>query len=253
VKITKWAAVAALGVAGALALAGTAQADQDDATAACPASSFVAYEWPTGTPGPASSSTVTGDTVTLTKPAGSTGTSAEIGDWGITATTITVDYQLSDDASTGAGAVRLFAYHEAGADTSSVAPAAVSIAEGSSGTLELNFGGPQPVGTAGLTYDASNDSAGTVVFSNLRVDGEPASFVRSADCDPDPEPSADPTVEPTDPAGDPEETAAPGQGAGKELPKTSGVTLLPWLIAGGVGALLLGTGAFVATRRRLPQ
>lgn len=250
------AAAAALGIAASMALASAVHAQQsDDATPACPAQSWGALDWPGASPEPATNgSTVTGDTVTLVRVSPTGGTSAEVGDWGVNASTISVDYALDADAATTAGAVRLFVYLSPGADTATQAPDAVAIADGPSGTLTITLAEAARIGTAGLTYDASNASTGSVVFTNLVVDGEPAAFVRGAACDQaDEDPGEDPGDEqpgdeqPGD--GDGDEKPAPGAGGGQELPKT-GVPALA-LGAAGLAALVVG-GGLMLVRRRAP-
>src|SRR5690606_5087506 len=147
-----------------------------------PGSGWVLQQIATGDTGfsPATlSQIVDQDTVALTKPAGDTGTSIETTDLGLAVTagdTLTVQVSLVGPASTDAGAVRMFVYDHPGADTLTEAPQAVMAAAGS-GPLTLTVPFTGTIGTMGLVYDASNSSAGTVEFSNLRLNRTPIWFI----------------------------------------------------------------------------
>lgn len=210
--------------------------------------------YPDCTWSPAASSAVTGPgTVELTKPAGHLGTSAETADLGLTAeadTVLSVDYSLDPDASTAAGAVRLFWYDHPDGDTITEAPTAQAVADADSGTLELAVPAGLTIGTVGLTYDASNDSAGTVTFTALALGELPVLFEQLPAASPSPGPTetAGPTpTEQPSAAPSPTETEQPGEG----LPVTSGPTLLPALgIAGGALLGLGGALAWLGRRKR---
>lgn len=207
---------------------------------------------------PAAASTILdATTVELTKPDGTTGTSIETTDLGLdvaAGTEVSVSYELEGGATVDAGAIRLFWYDHPDGDTLLEAPTAFVAADGS-GTLSLTIGADATIGTLGLTYDASNISAGTVRFSNLTVGYTTVLFLEpvppcewdaelAADDDkcvePEPTPTASPTTEP-----------AAGQGGSDDesgLPVTGVQTGL--LAAGGVAAAGLGTGLLLALRRR---
>lgn len=184
-------------------------------------------------------------TLHLIKPTGQTGTSAETTNLGIEGDTVTVDVIFNEESGAlpDAGAVRLFAYDHADGDTLTEAPQQVAVATGD-GQLTLDtsaFAGP--IGTLGMTYDASNDSAGDVIFKNLQVDGETVSFRLHAEPDPTQEPTSEPTVEPTEtqePIAVP--TAVP---AGLDKPQR-GDPIWPWLV--GIGTIL-AAGAALAFNR----
>lgn len=254
-RITRWAAGAALGVAaGALALAVPASAQDGH----FPAGGWQVRDiglgetdWRAGT---AASSSISSSTVELTKPAGDVGTSAETPDVGLEVAagdTISVAYELVDGATPDAGAVRLFWYSSPDADTLGAAPTGSAIADATSGTLSITVADAAKVGTLGLVYDASNAATGTARFTNLEVAGTPILFAAP---DPDPSPSAtpgpDPTGKPT-PGPAPSDPAAPGQGGGDDkpgLPVTGAPAAL--IAAGGAGLLVLGGGVYLLARRR---
>lgn len=158
---------------------------------------------------------------------------------------ITVTYQLADGAKPDAGAVRLFYYDHAGAETLTDAPTGQALADGQSGTLTIE--GVTKVGTLGLVYDASNDSAGTVTFTDLKVGGEPVSFTDAA-CKPSPSPSSSPTPSKTPVAGGAPATTAPASNAGPTLPVTG--TPVKTFAAAAAGGVLLGAVALLVSRRR---
>lgn len=242
-QITRWAGAAVCGAALALATATPGYA-QDE-----PAGHFPDAGWQVRQIGPdavwvdAELSMVTGPTaVELTKPAGDTGTSIETTDLGLPVAagdTITVAYEMTDGALPDAGAVRLFWYDTADADTMTEAPTAFVAADAMSGTLSLVIGADAQVGTFGLTYDASNVSAGTVRFTGLMV-GDTAVLFQAP---PEPEPTGEPTAQPTEPP-------AGGGGEKPGLPVTG--ASLPLLVLGGAGLAGAGGLALWAARRRRP-
>lgn len=282
-RITRWAAVAALGVAiGAVGLAGPAQAQDGhfpDAGWQVRDIALGSSAWSDAGFSEISDAT----TAHLTKPDGTTGTSIETTNLGLevkAGDSITVDYLLSQDADTAAGAIRMFYYDTPDADTLTVAPTATVAADGS-GTLSLEALADGTIGTFGLTYDASNASVGTVTFLNLMVGDTPILFVAAA---PDPDPTDPPAddlncddfatqeeaqaeleKDPSDPHGldadndgiaceanGDDDDPAPGQGGGDDdkggLPVTGSSTLL--IGAGGAGLLALGGGAYLLARKR---
>lgn len=110
------------------------------------------------------------------------GTSIETPDLGLdvsTGDTISVDYELVDGASAAAGAIRLFIYDHASADTDCTPPAQfVAAPDGpTSGTLSITVDFDGTIGTAGMVYDSSNSGVGgSVRFTNLTVGGTPVRF-----------------------------------------------------------------------------
>lgn len=254
-------AVAALMVGGASALilgVGPAQAQDEHYPAAGWQVRQIGLgetQWSTA----AASTIVDATTVDLTKPDGSTGTSIETADLGLAvtaATEISVGYELLDGATVDAGAVRLFYYDTAGADTLGAAPTGFVAADGS-GTLSLTVAADATIGTLGLVYDASNASAGTVRFSNLTVGYTTVLFVEPPEpCEWDEQLTGDdekcqPPASPTpDPSSSP--TVAPppsGQGgSGEQLPVTG--SSLPLLMGGGAVLAGLGAGALLLARSR---
>lgn len=253
--LRRLAAVAAMGLAGAaVTLAAPAHADEGH----FPAGGWTLYDttiggdvdWADCDPGPtrtdASKSTIIDPTtVDLTAPTDAPapphyGTSIETGSLGLGGDTVTVDYELSGDASFAAGAVRLFIYSTNDADTDCTAPDALASADAMSGTLTVSVPGGV-IGTLGLVYDSSNGgTGGTVRFSNLRVDDTLVLFQKPAEPEPEPEP------EPTDGQG-----GADGDDDKKsDLPATSGLTSLPVLLGAGGLLVLVGGGAVLLGRRR---
>lgn len=249
-RITRLAAAAVIGMAvGLLLAASPARADDGH----YPAAGWLLRDiglgetdWRPG--GAAESTIVTATTVELSKPDGATGTSVETTDLGLAVTAgtvISVDYEVVDGVDVfAAGAVRLFYYASADADTLAMAPTAVAVADGS-GTLSLAVLADGTVGTLGLTYDASNASAGTVRFSNLMVGDREVLFVRPAPEPTEPSPSPDP--EP----GQPEPAATPVAAGGNELPTTGSGWVLPAVGVGGA-ALVAGLALVAALRRKTP-
>jgi LPXTG-motif cell wall-anchored protein len=183
------------------------------------------------------------DEVTLVKPAGDTGTSLEntnlalpvdVGD------ILKVEYDMSDTANAGAGAVRMFVYDTANADTNIDGPSFAGVTgngpdtsvswfivpdTSTTGTATLTFTQAGTIGSFGLTYDASNATAGSVTFSNLRIgalgeDDTPISFC----------------AKPRPPAG------------GGSLANTG--TSLTTVIAVAAALIVVGIGAVLVARRR---
>ena len=109
------------------------------------------------------------------------GTSIETDNLGIEVKSgdkVTVAYEL-DEASAAAGAVRMFIYGKANANTQTEAPAqSVAAPDGpDAGTLTITVDFTGTIGTAGLVYDSSNGGVkGTVTFRNLTVAGEKVQF-----------------------------------------------------------------------------
>jgi hypothetical protein len=196
---------------------------------------------------PASLSTVTCDQVTLIKPDtpdepvvypptgnGDIGTSYENTDLNLPVNNgyqLLVDYTLSNTANAGAGAVRMFVYDTAGADTLNTAPSFPGIVgvstviapESTPGTLSLNFTTGATIRTFGLTYDASNDTEATATFTNLRLEyfnNDNKVTVPISFCEPEAE----------------------------EMPAT-GDSLTPILLS-AAGLLVIGTVTVVITTRR---
>ena len=117
--------------------------------------------------------------VKLTKASADQFASLEAADLGVVVhegDTVTVDYALMSGADFAAGAVRLFVYDKANADTMTEAPKAFVAAESTSGTLSIEVGFNGVLGTAGLVYDSSNASVGTVSFSDMKVEGKAVDF-----------------------------------------------------------------------------
>jgi LPXTG-motif cell wall-anchored protein len=172
----------------AASIAGLALVLAPATLAAATAEPFVAYDTDAGGGQSASAhSTVAADAVTLTwaaeEDASEAGTSAETSDLGVEVTagdTISVDYALLDGASAAAGAVRLFAYYDVGADTWSTAPdeVAAAPADVAAGTLSITAGQDGTLGTVGVVYDTSNGGVeGSVTFTALTVAGESVPFL----------------------------------------------------------------------------
>ncbi|MGH3679759.1 MAG: ComEA family DNA-binding protein [Natronosporangium sp.] len=194
-KITRWAAVAALGVAaGAVALAGPAQAQDGH----FPDAGWQVRDFNVGWVPAAESAIVNATTVELTKPAGDIGTSMETTNLGLPVMAgdeISVTVEKLGGATADAGAVRLFYYDHPDADTNGAAPTAFAADDGSGG-ISVTVAADGTVGTLGMTYDASNASAGTVQFSDLTVGETLVLFHAPSDPDPDPTKPADPPAGP---------------------------------------------------------
>lgn len=208
--------------------------------------------WVWGDPA-AGSKVVTANKVVLTKPATAlAGTEFKTDALDIdlsAATTISVDYQLSTEASAASGAVRLFYYHATNADTMNDAPDGfVAAAAGDGGTLTLSATGK--VGTVGLVYDGSNDAGGSVTFTGLKVGSIAVKFAAHDKCEqpaPTPTATAVPTATATaDPT--PTATAPPAAGSGGGLPITGAP--VAGVVAAAVLLLAAGVGLFLVARRR---
>lgn len=91
---------------------------------------------------------------------------------------VTVNYAVSADAKTTAGAVRMFGYKAANADTLNDGPDFKDIATANSGVLKFTLPAGATLGTLGLVYDASNDGKGAVTFTNLKVGKALVQFTR---------------------------------------------------------------------------
>lgn len=114
-----------------------------------------------------------------------------------------VDYATAGNATTAAGAIRLFGYKVKNANTLTDAPDWKAVAESESGHLVLTIPAGQKLGTLGMVYDASNTSNGSVTFSDLKIGTRPVQFTA---CE---EPTPTPTPKPT-------QTATPGPGGTDE-------------------------------------
>lgn len=172
-------AIVALALVAAFSVAGLASAQP---AGHYPDAGWEIRDW-NPTPGPAADSTVVDPTtVKLTKPAAEIGTSAETSNLGLeleAGQSITVEYDATDDASPENGAIRMFWYSAPNGDTGSDGDAptgGVAIATAHSGTLTLLIEADTTVGTMGLTYDASNNSHGSVTFTNLTAGNTPIVF-----------------------------------------------------------------------------
>lgn len=203
-------------------------------------------------------------TVDLTKPAGDIGTSIETTNLGIdveAGDVITVHYELKDGATVDTGAIRMFYCDHPDGDTIHVGPTASVTADGS-GTLQLQVLADGTIGTFGLTYDASNVSAGTVTFSSLKINEELVRFIEPVQSSPTPSPSPTVTESPT-PSVSPTPSASPTPGetpsptasssevegeGGEQLPVTG--ASLPYVVGAGAALLGLGTGVVLLTRKR---
>lgn len=213
--------------------------------------------YPTIERSPAELSTASCDEVVLTKPDvpkedtpiygpsadGDIGTSYENGNLALTVEagdSLTVDYELSHVDNAATTAVRMFAYGVVDANTLNVAPtfgpAIADPVDGLTGTLSIDFAADDIVGTFGLTYDASNDTEGTVTFTNLRLVKADDSEVSLALC-PKPEPEPSPTTTTA--------TTAP------TLANT-GATLTTVVVTGSV-LVAAGIVVLVVSRRRREQ
>lgn len=229
-----------------------------------PATTWVVSDWTGATAVPASKSKpIDATTVALTKPSGAVGTSIETGNLGLAGGTVTVHYTLSGGAATAAGAIRMFAYDNADAETATEAPDKVDIAQGTAagGTLTFDIAGT--VGTFGLTYDASNDSAGTVTFTHLMVGETEVLFKKPVAPSPSASTSASPSASPsTTSAPSPSATTttqapattapAPSQSTSAAgLPVTGDSGAKTGLVVGAILVLVGGAAIAVARRRRV--
>jgi hypothetical protein len=170
--------------------------------------------------------------------------------------TVTVKVDIGSEATADSGAVRMFGYSNAGANTLLDPPTYTTAATGD-GNLTFDVPAGSHLRVLGFTYDASNPSKGEVSFSFLKIGKQLVSF---KGC---PEPTATPTATPTanpttnPPTAEPtdEPTGAPGAGDKPTLPKTGFNAGDAAKLGGGV--LLVGAvfAAWVTwyNRRRRPS
>lgn len=170
---------------------------------------------------------------------------------------ISVEYELNGGASHAAGAIRLFYYEAANADTIATTPTAFVAADSESGTLTIS--GVTKVGTLGMTYDGSNTAGGHVIFKNLKVGPHKMAFKDvCVEETPSPSPSVSTSPSATASASPSASTstAAPAPSVSKSLVAGGGpslpVTGAPTYLVAGVGVLLVAAGvaALVLSRRR---
>jgi hypothetical protein len=184
-------------------------------------------------------------TVALTKPEGG-GTEFAAFDVGFESkkpVSITVDYELKGGADYAAGAVRMFYYEAAGADTLADVPTAAVAADAAEGTLTIPD--VTKIGTLGLVYDASNSAGGKVVFSNLRIGYKKVKFKGVCETkSPSPSPSSPTPSEST--SQPPTSTSSAPGGGGGALPVT-GAGVAGLSVA---GAVLVGAGVLFMTAGR---
>jgi hypothetical protein len=175
-------------------------------------------------------------------------------------TTVAVTYKLTDGAKSDAGAVRLFGYDSPGASTLTDAPSWQDTATGDSGQLVLNVPAGKTIAILGLVYDASNDSAGAVTFTDMTIGKRAVSFTtcpkpepsETATASPSPTGSASPTAtsEPTT-SSSPSPAGTVPAGNGPSLPVTG--PSMGALIGFGVFVVALGAVAVIASRRQRRQ
>lgn len=163
---------------------------------------------------------------------------------------VEVSYALSG-ASPAAGAIRLFAYDEADADTLATAPDAhvvVPADSGLTGTLTLEITWTGQIGTLGLVYDSSNSKAeGSVTFSNLAVAGTSVLFRELVTQTTAPSTTAPATTTPPATV-----TTSPSATVAPQLPVTGsgGMQRVALTGAGLLGMGLLAVGGSVILNRR---
>lgn len=110
-------------------------------------------------------------------------------------TEVRVQYQLKDGASWSAGAVRMFGYTDNSASTLTDPPTWQADAKGESGELKFQADGEaKTINILGLVFDGSNDSKGSVTFSQMFVGDRPVYF----EACPKPVPTDTKTTEPKD-------------------------------------------------------
>lgn len=197
---------------------------------------------------PAGAEVVSSSKVVLVKPTEGTMPGVEFAAYDLdveldSATAVSVSYELSDGASTAAGAVRMFGYAEQDADTLNDAPDWSDVAEADEGSLTFEVPAGT-IGTLGLVYDASNNSAGKVEFTELKIGGQPVSFTECVPPTTPPATTAPPTTAPATtapatvpPTVEPSATVPPVAG-GPSLPVT-GVSIWHFL---GAGLVLVALG-----------
>lgn len=234
--------LAVLGAAGVLVLSAAPPAQAVEPEPHYAAGKWQLRDWPgvypSITPTAATESEKSCDEVVLAKPAGDVGTSYENTNLDLPVQdgdVLKVDYVLSDLDVTAAGAVRLFAYKTADADTLFDGPTFGFVAAGDadvSGTLTLPLSPDGAIGTAGLTYDASNATTGYVTFSNLRLEtpGEEPVVMLISFC---PKPVETPTTTST-----------------AILPVTGDSFPVFTVVVVSVGLLIAGAGLLIGLRRR---
>jgi hypothetical protein len=177
---------------------------------------------------------------------------------------VSVDFETNGPAKPDAGAIRLFGYKTSDADTLHDGPDFQDMATSSSGKLKFTLPAGTKLGTLGVVFDASNDSKGSVTFSDMMVGEARVQFTTCV------EPTSTPTATPTTtkptttpptsrPATTPTATKTSSvavgggtQGGGT----TSGGQGLPvtgtpvGLLAGGAAVLLALGGALVYANRK---
>jgi LPXTG-motif cell wall-anchored protein len=253
-------AAAAVGAAAALAFAAPAQAT-DEPAGICPTWKVRSTIYPNPLQKAVEGSGILNATTAKLAKKDNIGTeiyTKDLGvDLGTTPTDITVEYELGADASYASGAVRLFYYDAADADTLLTAPTKFDHADANKGQLTIS-GVTGKIGTLGLVYDPSNSETAlsSVTFSNLKIGDRPVYFRKGKCPSPSASPSSPETKSPTPAApGKPSTTpttpaAVAGVGGGQSagsLPVTG--ASVP--VLGGVAALLLvGGGAAVLLARR---
>lgn len=255
-KIRALAAAAAAGLAaGAVVLAGSAQAAN-----VVPVEPWKAYD--SGTHDAADSHIVDPWTVNLVVDSENTnanaGTSLETADLGLDVADnaeITFEYESLEGADCNDGAnVRVFVIID-GTQTNSwdqLQPMSEQCGEDGQVSFTVENGGT--IQHAGLVYDNDPPAPGVIQFRNLTIDGEPVLFAEVCEWDDElgadskkcmkPDPTGDPK-----PTGEPEPTEPAGEGGG-ELPDTSGVTAAVVLPIAGVVLLMTGGVALLVGRRR---
>ena len=186
---------------------------------------------------------------------------------GASAREVTVEFETNGPAKPDAGAIRLFGYKTDDADTLHDAPDFSAVAVDSNGKLKFVLPAGEKLGTLGLVFDASNDSKGSVTFSDLMIGDAKVQFTKCVEPTKTPTPTAtptktttaSPTPTKTSSPSPTKSTSAPAVGGGGEGGSNSGeggeglpVTGAPvGLLAGGAGVLLaLGIAALIASRKR---
>lgn len=164
---------------------------------------------------------------------------------------VEVSYELRDGASPAAGAVRLFVYNKADANTFTEAPTQFVYVGGdgpATGKLTVEVSWSGTLGTAGLVYDTSNGGVpGTVRFTNLTVAGDLVSFV-----EPQVEPTASPSASPS-----PSASASTSAPASSSQPPAAGGLPVTGVDSGdllrGSVVLLVGGGLILFVGSRIKR
>lgn len=193
---------------------------------------------------PAGATVVDAKTVKLVKPASGVDPGVEFAAFDLdfeatTETIVAVKYELGDGAATSAGAVRFFGFEEQGANTVTGTTKWMELAVPDQGTLLHTMAAGEKLGTVGMVYDASNNTAGSVTFSEMTIGGRAVSFTECEEPTPSPTvttPAA--TTPPATTGPTPTAPATPPVLGGPSLPVT-GPTI--WH-AVGLGGILLGAG-----------